>query len=235
METTPINEIKDLFSEGMGEPADRLFQNYTVYNENEFETPGEQLKYLVDIQKWKEALFFFEDQKFDIQDEEYILRKIDIFIGLNELDKALQLLSSLENLSGCQKYFFLYKSKIYFLKGEFIKALDFSEMALKKDKKDFFLWYWNGYVLKKNELLKKAKDSLEKSLKLNPDFPLTHYYMGIIHYEMKGYLKSIDSLLKCYDNPRIPKKKAAWYIGQCYERLRKHEEAEKFFSIFKTV
>ncbi|MCS7229990.1 MAG: tetratricopeptide repeat protein [Candidatus Kryptonium sp.] len=46
----------------------------------------------------------------------------------------------------------------------------------------------------------KAMQILKKSLKIDPNYPETHYHLGLLHYERGNYLKAIEEFYKAIEN-----------------------------------
>lgn len=80
--------------------------------------------------------------------------------------------------------------------------------------------------------LKKARDHGFTYLKKKPDDPEANLYAGVILYYENEYQKALEHLTKAEDLlPKREKKRASAleYMGECYIKLERNEEAAKCF------
>ncbi|MBF0430499.1 MAG: tetratricopeptide repeat protein [Fibrobacteria bacterium] len=78
------------------------------------------------------------------------------------------------------------------------------------------------------EDFKKAVDSLETVVKLNPDNAKVHYQLGVNYDKLKNVDKAIEHFKKAIEiNPYVPK--YHFSLGFLYDSNEKHDEAIKCF------
>lgn len=75
----------------------------------------------------------------------------------------------------------------------------------------------------------KAEEYLQRSLDLDWDFYLTHYYMGLIRVKRGDYQVAIAEL----DNSvrLLPTRPAFYYLGESHEAIRNLEEATRYYEV----
>lgn len=91
--------------------------------------------------------------------------------------------------------------------------------------------YWStfgiGYAYLIEEELDKGIPFLEKSIELNPEYPLSYYNLAYSYLEKKQYLKSLKLAEKAFDLQVIPQFKAetAILIGAIYREMKNNTKA----------
>lgn len=100
-------------------------------------------------------------------------------------------------------------SKNYANLGDIKNALEWCEFSLQKEQLDPTYHYFHGIILQEKGKFKEAKESLKKSIYLNPDFVISHYMLGNINRhegkikESNKYYENVLSLLRQYKNDDI--------------------------------
>ena len=73
--------------------------------------------------------------------------------------------------------------------GEFMKAIEYYEEALKNNPGLGIVYKHAGNIRYRLGMLNKAVENLEKAVELMPDFPTARYDLGLAYYR-QGKLKS---------------------------------------------
>ncbi len=95
--------------------------------------------------------------------------------------------------------------------------------------------YWSLFGLGYSALLKNENENailyLEKSLKLNSDYPLTYYNLASAYYNLKQYNKSLELALNSYKHERVELYKATTgrLIGMICNKINRKREGYSYF------
>jgi tetratricopeptide (TPR) repeat protein len=92
--------------------------------------------------------------------------------------------------------------------------------------------YSFGYTFFQQGLLNKAKESLEQSLKWQPDYPEALYVLGMVNLELNDYQEAIALFQRCLDsNPYFTE--AHNLLGLTYAKMGDHQAALRQFDAVK--
>ena len=92
--------------------------------------------------------------------------------------------------------------------------------------------YSFGYTFFAQGMLKKAKDSLEESLRLQPDYSEALYVLGMVHLELNDHPQAIALFQRCLDaNPWFTE--AHNLLGMTHARLGDYQAALREFDAVK--
>jgi tetratricopeptide (TPR) repeat protein len=72
---------------------------------------------------------------------------------------------------------------------------------------------------------------LKRALKIDPNYPETHYHLGLLHYERGNYLRAIEEFYKAIEN-YLPREKgwisdAYTALGEAFYKLGMEDDAIK--------
>lgn len=108
------------------------------------------------------------------------------FWVMGEIDKAIEIL---ENMRYKHEYInsnaLTTLGYMYFLKGDYKQAIEFTNKAIEEDPKCGAAWDNLGQIYYKNLELEKAEDAFKKALFYRNDLVDSNYYLGLL-YEKKG-------------------------------------------------
>lgn len=94
--------------------------------------------------------------------------------------------------------------------------------------------YNQGYDYYKKGEYDKAIKELDSSLKFDSDNENAHYGLGNCYYRKQMYDKAVDSYVKAIDiNPEFAN--AHYGLGTAYSALRKTDEADKEFTVYREL
>lgn len=88
--------------------------------------------------------------------------------------------------------------KAYYLENDFKQALEFYAYAIEKDGNNWTAFGLRGYSFLRIHEVKKAIDSLEHSMVLNPNYASGHYNLALAYWANGQKTDSIDQLKKLY-------------------------------------
>ncbi len=107
-------------------------------------------------------------------------------------------------------------------------------LAISKDLDQAIVHYNQGYDYYKKGEYDKAIEELGNSLKIDSDNENAHYGMGNCYYRKQIYEKAVDSYLESIKiNPDFAN--AHYGLGTAYSALRKTDEADKEFSLYREL
>ena len=112
----------------------------------------------------------------------------------------------------------------FYIKGEYEKAIECYNEALKINPKDADAWYNKGVLYARLKKYEEAIECYDKALKINPEYANAWNNKGVVYAELKEYKKAIE----CYDEAlKInPEHANAWNNkGVVYAELKKYKEA----------
>ncbi len=112
----------------------------------------------------------------------------------------------------------------FFNSGNFKKAIEYYDNALKMKPNYDLAWIMKGNVLKAMKRLDEAAECFKKALEVNPDSEESWYNLGAIYYDLQRY----DDEIQCYDQALKINKNftKAWNNkGATLHEQGKHEEA----------
>lgn len=117
-------------------------------------------------------------------------------------------------------------AEIYFAKGDKKKARQNLRAALKKESGDYKALTSMGAIYISEKKYLHAITTLERSRKINPDFPITHLNLGVAYMKFRKIKPAIESLEKAAqlmpasDLPHF-------YLGEAYLMARDKKKAER--------
>lgn len=92
--------------------------------------------------------------------------------------------------------------------------------------------YSFGYTFFAQGMLKKSKESLEESLRLNPEYAEALYVLGMVHLELNDYPQAIRHFQSCLEaNPWFTE--AHNLLGATYARMGDYQAALREFDAVK--
>ncbi|MEN3038849.1 MAG: tetratricopeptide repeat protein [Candidatus Kryptonium sp.] len=115
--------------------------------------------------------------------------------------------------------------------GDIQGAIRFIESLIKDNPNDLeaLNLLATAYGLKGD--LGKAMQVFRKSLKIDPNYPETHYQLGLLYYELGNYLKAIEEFYKAIENylPYEKRWKSEAYtaLGEAFYKIGLVDEAIK--------
>ncbi len=112
----------------------------------------------------------------------------------------------------------------FFNSGNFKKAIEYYDNALKMKPNYDLAWIMKGSVLKSMKRMEEAAECFKKALEVNPDSEESWYNLGAIYYELQRY----EDEIQCYDQALKINKNftKAWNNkGATLHEQGKHEEA----------
>ncbi len=115
--------------------------------------------------------------------------------------------------------------------GDIPGAMRFIESLIQDNPNDIEAYNLLAIAYRLKGDFEKAMSVLKKSLKLDPDYPDTHYHLGLLHYEKGDYIKAIEEFYKAIEN-YLPKEKnwksdAYAALGEAFYKLGMLENAIK--------
>lgn len=107
------------------------------------------------------------------------------------------------------------------------------EEAYKNGVFDYWSLFGIGYAYLLDEEYAAGIPFLQKSIELNPNYPLSHYNLAFAYANTEQPLKCITSAQKAYDMQVIPefKAEAARLIAMTYEDLKNDKKALEYYRI----
>ncbi|HHT23834.1 MAG TPA: tetratricopeptide repeat protein [Bacteroidales bacterium] len=101
------------------------------------------------------------------------------------------------------------------------------------DNKEFDYWslFGLGYTYLLNEEYEQSIPFLQKSIDLNPNYPLSYYNLAFAYYNTENYTKCLPAVQKAYNMQTIPiyKAEAARLIAMTYEALKDDNKALDYY------
>ncbi len=101
-------------------------------------------------------------------------------------------------------------------KGDIPGAMKFIESLIKDNPNDLDALNLLAIAHRLQGDFNEAMRILKKTLKIDPNYPETHYHMGLLYYERGDYLKAIEEFYKAIEN-YLPRDKS--WISDAYTAL----------------
>lgn len=100
--------------------------------------------------------------------------------------------------------------------GDITGAIKFIESLIRDNPSDLDALNLLAIAYRLKGDFDEAMRILKKALKIDPDYPETHYHLGLLHYERGDYLKAIEEFYKAIEN-YLPHEKR--WVSDAYTAL----------------
>ena len=178
--------------------------SYKLYGERDYAYTGHiiQMKYLLkdsSYEKDRDSLLTIWQPNSDIVKN----LKVHFLININEIEKAIDLISDIQRENSEEPYFYLLKAIIYCRENELKKSIMFFTKALEhkdnQDKPDFepFMYYWGSIIYYKDDNIDLAQEYFNKAIQFEDD---SYKIRGIALMYMHSFKEDEFEILRYLDN-----------------------------------
>lgn len=115
--------------------------------------------------------------------------------------------------------------------GDIEGAIKFVESLIKDNPNDLDALNLLAIAYRLKGNFAEAMKVLKRALKVDPNYPETHYHLGLLYYEQENYLKAIEEFYKAIEN-YLPREKS-WMsdaytaLGEAFYKLDMVDDAIK--------
>ncbi|MFO8057110.1 MAG: tetratricopeptide repeat protein [bacterium] len=120
--------------------------------------------------------------------------------------------------------------KLYYNKGDYIKALKTAKQAEECNPKDPELYYWIGLIYYKRGKTYDAISYFKKSLEKGPEYTDSHIALGMVYLELGRYDQALQHFKVASEDDLYEKPWTAYNnLGYTYMKKKNYSDAEYYF------